>query len=767
MDLFTLTCDKFPATTRVTRFSGSEGISRLYSFVIELAIPGDDGLVFNMSEALNAPVSFTIHGVEGEARSTYHGIVATVDWVDQLADHSIYQVVLVPRVWRLGLSQHGNIFVGKSVKTILQEVLEDNGFVLNTDFEFRMSSTRYEELAHVAQYRESDLHFLMRRMERDGIYFFFEQEDDHEKLVIIDIKDKQQASGSVRFLEQANQDVVRMEAFTSFVCRHQARPGKVRLREYDYLRPTMDLQREEPVSSHTTVEVVSHDDHYNTPSEGQRLAQVRAQELKAREVIFEAAGHTFEVRPGYLFELTTHPRPSFNAKYLALSLEHTGNDGGGLGGGQGQPSYSVRVEATPEGVQFRPSRSTPVPRIFGTEMGTVDGEQNSPYAQIDSHGRYKVQVYFDENDPRNGKASTWVRMLQPHGGPNEGFHFPLRKGTEVLLVFLGGDPDRPVIAGVVPNAHSPSPVTVDNATHNVILTGGGSRIEIEDNDGAQYVKVTTPPESTLLHMGAPDGSGYNVHLSSMGKALVELGGDLDIRVDGKKSEEVKLDVTEHYKAKQSTTVDSDHSVEVKGKEDIKVTQDQTIEAKANREVKVKVNQKHTVTGTDELQVTGHQTLGVKGGQTVDVKAGQTITVAGGRTETITGPVTQTTTGAVTETTTGAVTSTITGTLTQTITGGATITSPAGYRVVAPSSWFKVTGASGELVGAKVGIIAGIKTDHATLVLSGAGIKLDTVGLKIDLTKVAIKNNPLTIKQATTQLKNAAVGLYMYGITIFS
>jgi len=767
MDLFTLTCDKLPAPTRVRRFSGSEGISRLYSFVIELAIPGDEGLVFNMGEALNAPASFTIHGVEGEARSTFHGIIATVDWVDQLADHSLYQIVLTPRMWRLGLSQHGNIFVGKSVKTILQDVLETNGFVLNTDFEFRMSSTRYEELAHVAQYRESDLTFMMRRMERDGIYFFFEQMDDREKLVIIDIKGKQQASGSVRYLEQANEDVLRMEAFTSFVGRHQTRPGLVRLREYDYLRPTMDLQKEEQVSSHTSMEVVSHDDHYNTPTEGQRLAQVRAQELKAREVIFEGRGHTFDVRPGYLFDVTSHPRPSFNAKYLAVSVEHTGVDGAGQEGGGGQPSYSVRVEATPEAVQFRPSRATPVPRVYGTEMGVVDGEQNSPYAQIDSHGRYKVQVYFDENDPRNGKASTWVRMLQPHGGPNEGFHFPLRKGTEVLLVFLGGDPDRPVIAGVVPNAHTPSPVTVDNATHNVILTGGGSRIEIEDNDGAQYIKMTTPPESTLFHLGAPDGSGYNVHLSSMGKALVELGGDLDIRVDGKKSEEVTLDVTEHYKAKQSTTVDSDHSVEVKGKEDYKVKGDQTIDAKANREVKVKTNQKHTVGGTDEVKVTGHQTLEVKGGQTVDVKSGQTITVLGGRTETITGPVTTTTTGAVTDTITGAVTSTITGALTQTITGGALITSPAGYKVVAPSSWFKVTGASGELVGAKIGIVLGIKTDHATLAITGGGIKMDTLGLKIDLTKIAVKNNPMSLKDAKMKLANAAIGLYMYGVTIFS
>jgi type VI secretion system secreted protein VgrG len=331
-------------------------------------------------------------------------------------------------------------------------------------------------------------------------------------------------------------------------------------------------------------------------------------------------------------------------------VEHTGTQGVDGGGKQGKsPSYSIRVEGIPETVQYRPARLTPVPRIYGTEMGTVDGEQHSPYAQIDSHGRYKVQFYFDENDPRNGKASTWVRMLQPHGGPNEGFHFPLRKDTEVLLVFLGGDPDRPVIAGVVPNAHTPSPVTVDNATHNVILTGGGSRIEIEDNDGGQYIKMTTPPESTLLHMGAQDGSGNNVHLSSMGHGLVELGGNSVIRIDGTQLEEIHQDLTEHYSEKQTITVGSDRSLTVSGTDTTTVTQDQTVNANANRLIYVTENQRHEIGANDEhvvtadqsFQVTGNQMFAVDGTQYNDVKTDLEETVGGKLKQTVTGDVSQT------------------------------------------------------------------------------------------------------------------------------
>ncbi len=770
MDPFTLTCDKLPPNVRVMRMSGLEGLSQLYRFSLELVIPGDEGLTFDMEETLYAPATLSINDKDGTERAVYHGILSELDWVEEVSDHAIYRVVLVPRLWKLGLSQHGRVFPDKTLSTIIEEVLKPYGFEKDKDYQLLLEEKQYEKMPHVGQCRESDLAFLMRRMERDGVYFFFEQLGDREKLVITDNKKNHKPSGSVSCIPQSDNDTIREEAFTRFVGRYQANPKLVRLREYDYLRPDTALKKEQPVSSLGTAEVISHDDHYSTDNEGGRLALVRAEELKARQAAFAGHGHTFNVRPGFIFDLSSHPRPSFIAKYLAVAVEHEGTQGVLSDGTPEQkltaPTYMVRVEAIPEGVQYRPPRVTPVPRIYGTEIARVDGEQDSPYAQIDEHGRYKVQLYFDETPPRNGKASTWIRMLQPHGGPNEGFHFPLRKHTEVLLVFLGGDPDRPVIAGVVPNTNSPSPVTSHNASQNVIHTGGNTRLEIEDNDGGQYLKITTPPESTLFHLGAKDGSGNNVHLSSMGDGLVELGGNLVVRVDGSKTEEIHQDVTETYSQKQTTSVSSDKKLTVGATDTTEVTGNQTLKAKAKRLVQVTSNQRHEVGGNDEHAITGNHSVQVTGNQTNKVTGSQTINVTSSRTDTVTGTYTQTT-GPQTLTVNGPQTSTINGPLTQTITGGATITSPAGYRVVAPSSWFKVTGASGELVGVKIGIVAGLKTDHALIAITGGGMKLDTLGLKLDLSKVAYKNNPMTITQATTKLKMAAIGLYMYSMTIFS
>lgn len=217
----------------------------------------------------------------------------------------------------------------------------------------------------------------------------------------------------------------------------------------------------------------------------------------------------------------------------------------------------------------------------------MDGPADSPYAQIDAQGRYNVKFKFDESSLRSGKASTFVRMLQPHGGNPEGFHFPLRKGTEVVISFLGGDPDRPVISGVVPNAVTPSPVTSANHTKNVVQTGGENRIEMEDLSGAQYVDISSPPEKTFVHLGAPHGPHHhNWVISTTGNGLVNTGGDRNITVGGDQTEDVKGDLTEDYHSNQTTHVYASFRETIDGSstQTIHSGSTQTIEAGETRDV---------------------------------------------------------------------------------------------------------------------------------------------------------------------------------------
>jgi type VI secretion system secreted protein VgrG len=187
--------------------------------------------------------------------------------------------------------------------------------------------------------------------------------------------------------------------------------------------------------------------------------------------------------------------------------------------------------AIPADVQFRPERNTPRPRINGTMNATIDAAGDGQYAEIDDEGRYKVVLPFDQSGNSEGRASRWVRMAQPYSGANYGMHFPLHKGTEVLLTFIDGDPDRPIISGSVPNPDTMSPVTGGNQTASVIRTGGGNQIRIEDNDGGQQIHLSSPTMDSKISIGAPNEG--NIFINSAGDLVQKIVGPETHRTGGK------------------------------------------------------------------------------------------------------------------------------------------------------------------------------------------------------------------------------------------
>jgi len=437
-----------------------------------------------------------------------------------------------------------------SIPDILAEMLEDGG-LSSDEYVFKLVD-QYKPEEHVCQYQESHLDFISRWMEREGLYYYFEQEENQEKLVITDNRAAQHelVSTPVRFHALTGSDVSAKECLQTFLCRHKSLPGTVKFKDHDYSKPRLRVTGSAPITRNGIGDVSVHGARFFTPEAGKRLATLRAEEMLAREVLFTGSGTSFYLRAGYTFALEDHPRASFDAKYLAIDVEHQGNQGAStaelrrLTGLDTDEVYRVDVTAIPATVQFRAELRTAWPRIYGTEHGTIDGEAESEYAQIDEHGRYVVRFAFDESILGNGKASTRVRMMQPHGGGVEGWHFPLRKGTEVLFTFLGGDPDRPVIAGVVPNALTPSPVIAGNHTKNVIQTGGRNRLEIEDKAGLQRITLSTPHSNTYLRMGSPNGAngaannGHELIVHTDNNAFLDTGADWDVNVGGHLKEEV-------------------------------------------------------------------------------------------------------------------------------------------------------------------------------------------------------------------------------------
>jgi len=472
-------------------------------------------------------------------------------------------------------------------------------------------------------------------MEREGLYYFFEQGDGQEKLVITDdlSTHKSLRDAPLRYIAQLGGQlsaIASSESLDTFVCRRTTLPTKVALKDYDYLKPKLDVSGTAPVSQTGQGEIHVYGEGFTSPSEGKRLAKLRAEELLAKQMIYTGEGRAHKLSAGYTFTLSEHPRSTFNTDYLVTTIEHVGNQSSESSGFERVANvgrkdvYHVSVTAIPADVQYRAPRVTPVPRIYGTEEAVIDAEDGVTYAEIDAHGRYKVKIFFDESDLEDGNASMWVRMLQPHGGDIEGFHFPLRKGTEVHLVFLGGDPDRPVIAGVAHNAINPSAVGQKNNTKNVVQTGGKNRIEMEDQEGSQWMHMKTEPKKTYFFMGAVgggagkggDGEGgnaehphedeYNWHMATDGtgraktetdmeiitehgpmRILVEGGGNFIHTVTGTVKETFEKTVEQTYGQKHTIKVESQgREEEIKGglKQEIKGGSLRTIEGDSHQNV---------------------------------------------------------------------------------------------------------------------------------------------------------------------------------------
>ena len=535
-DLFHVTSSALPDSTRVAGFRGVEGISRPYEFDIFLHI-GADGQDLDLADVVGTKATLTVDRDDGRPPFVFHGIFAAFELLHEVDQQSLFHATLVPELWQLTQTLHSRVFTNQSIPDIIKDVLEDSGLG-SDEYTLRLAGD-YRPEEHVCQYQESNLDFISRWMEREGMYYYFEQGDASERLVITDRKSFHVAlaDAPVRFFALGGHDASAKEALHTFTCKHRALPGGVRLTDYDYARPTLDVSGSSTVSKTGLGEISAHGGRFFSPEEGRRLAALRAEELLARQVVYRGAGTALYLRAGYLFDLEDHPRAAFDAEYLVVHAEHHGNQSIGsaemraLTGIERDRGYWVEVAAIPAAVQFRAERKTAWPRVYGFENGVVCGPTESEYAQIDDAGRYRIKLQFDESALDHGRASTWVRMLQPHGGTVEGWHFPLRKGTEVLVTFLGGDPDRPVIAGVVPNQHTPSPVTRANHTTNIIQTGGHNRLEMEDKAGHERITLRTPYANSMLRLGAPNDN-HNFIVKTDGNGLLHYGATLDLNVGG-------------------------------------------------------------------------------------------------------------------------------------------------------------------------------------------------------------------------------------------
>ena len=556
---FTFVSQGLPEDTfSVVEFKGTEGISALYEFDITLA---SDDPEIDLKGVLQNPAILTTKGSDQDL--PIHGILGQFEQLHEVKGHYFYRALLVPRLWQADLYRENQLFLDKTVPDIIEEILKQAGLTTQ-DYELKLTN-KYPQWEYICQYRETDFDFISRWMEREGIYFFFQQGEDSEKLIITDSSTAHEdirGDATIPFTPPSG-IVPEKEAITTFLCRQKRLPNKVILKDYNYRKPSVDLIAVREVDPRGRGDVCFYGEHFKTPEEGNGLAKIRAEEIKCRENVYHGESTAPNLCPGFFYELEDHYRQSYNQKYLIVEVEHEGHQTGSLWAGVKKESakgekkltYANNFTAIQSDVQFRPERKTPKSRFYGTMNATIDAAGIGEYAELDDLGRYKVKLPFDQSDMEGGKASRYVRMQQPSAGVERGIHFPLPKGTEVLLTFVDGDPDRPVIAGAIPNPETTSPVTAANQTESVIQTGANNKIRFEDLLGSERIIMETPAANSWIRLGTPnDPDDVSDELQSKGIKIYTEG---ELIEESQDHQIVTLDSVEDYDEEKNFELSDD------------------------------------------------------------------------------------------------------------------------------------------------------------------------------------------------------------------
>lgn len=485
-------------TFQLLEFYGAEAISQPYRFEVKLIAPIDSDL--NLPDFLEKPAKLTI--LREDEKKELHGILSDLEEVGRSKDFAQYHGILVPRLWKLSLFYQSRVFQNKSVPDIISDVLKGAGLGSN-DFKMQLKRS-YSPREYCAQYRETDLNFISRLMEYEGIYYFFDHSDGKDVMVIVDDNSadpKIDAPDEIKSYVGEGFETEEEEVVSELTWHERVVTGKVVLKDYNYRTPETSLSAESQINSKSPGMYYEYGEHFKTASEGKTLAKIRNEEIEMSRRILVGGSDCRGFHPGYKFTLSRHYRTSLNGDYLITQVSHVGSQAGGLGAGEGSggkgPSYKNQFSCMPADIQYRPPRITPEPRIPGIMTAKVESA-GGEYAYLDEEGRYRVKMPFDLSSAGSGKASRAIRLAQPYSGTGYGMHFPVHAGAELVWACVDGNVDRPVGLSTVPNPSRSTPVAAKNKSQNLLRTAAGNELLMEDMKGETLISLKTTDAHNIL-----------------------------------------------------------------------------------------------------------------------------------------------------------------------------------------------------------------------------------------------------------------------------
>lgn len=581
--------------------SGRETLGQLD----ELVLLGNSATALTLPDAIATHVTLILHNDANQR--PLDALVAEIRQLPADATADRYQVVLRPWLWWLTLASNNRVFQNLATSDIVTTIFKAHGF---TDFKLSLSGS-YEPREYCVQYGETDFAFVSRLLEEEGIFWFFTHEDGKHTLVLGDSSDAfvQIPNGpQVPYLGQGI-GVRELHGIRSAQYSVQAVNGVYSATDYAFTTPTTSLYSQaEAVAG--PLSMYDHPGGYIAKARGDALTKQRVDGLRSQEKRLIGESDCRWLVPGHWFTLTGHDDTSLNIDWVVTAVTHDAS----------HAHYRNRFEAIPKATAYRPPRLTPKPRMH-TQTAHVVGKSGEEI-WTDQYGRIKIQFPWDRDGKNDETSSCWVRVVLPWSGKGFGMQFIPRVGQEVIVTFIDGDPDRPLVTGCVYNGDNTLPYALpDNQTQSGIKTnsskggGGFNELRFEDKKDAEEVFLQAQKD---------------MKVNVLNDSTATIGHDETLTVQNARTRTVKEgdETITLEKGKRTVTIQTgSDTLDVKDSRTVSVGADQTHSTGGNYNHKVSGNYELTVDGNLIIKVTGTLTLQSDGDFTA--KSDQNLTTQAG------------------------------------------------------------------------------------------------------------------------------------------
>jgi type VI secretion system secreted protein VgrG len=578
----------------LTSFEGIDQISGLFEYQIEVLSKNQS---ITPDQLIGKTVTVTI---QNDQKPTFNGYVSRFVYGEVLADNlRTYHLTMVPWLWFLSKTNNHRIFQDKTTKEIVTQVFKDLEF---NDFNIKATGNKTKR-EYCVQHNESDLNFVSRLLEEDGIAYYFEQKKDKHVMHIVDAANAYQECAETKLTyskgNQPNTQITRWEHVYNF------QKGKWSLNDFDYASPTKS-QLQTTASTSKFANAKNYEHYEYTPyHDFSGIKDLSVKRIEAEETpldTIEASSDCSSFYAGGKFNLTKHAVKSEQGAYIITAVRHRVYDNSYLAGAnEGQSEYGNDIVCIPEAVHYRPAQTHTKPWMQGPQSATVVGPEGEEI-YVDSEGRIKVQFHWDREGKDDENSSCYIRVMQPWAGSGWGTSFIPRIDMEVVVDFFDGDPDRPIVTGAVYNGDNKPPF--DSKTQSGIRTrsskegsaGTSNEFRFDDNKGSEQIYF---------------------HAEK----------DMDTEVENNETLTVDNDRTKIIKHDENSTINNDRNKTVDNNQSESIGANKTIEVGENHTESIGKDKSIDVGGNHTELVDGDMSLKV--GKSLSEDIGTDLTVESG------------------------------------------------------------------------------------------------------------------------------------------